>query len=158
MRQREHPLYSTWRSMRSRCNKPSDKQWADYGGRGIRVCDSWNEVNDRTGRGASWAPGFICFLEDMTPKPEGRTLNRIDNDGPYSPENCNWATPKEQANNRRSRRAHNSLGLKYVRLRGERFEAYYSVNNTYVHVGTFDTPEQAHRAACAHRLENHWRI
>lgn len=158
MRQREHPLYSTWRGMLSRCQSRRDKQWADYGGRGISVCESWSQRQEKLGRGAPWAPGFLQFLKDMGPRPDGLTLNRVDNDGPYAPWNCSWATPAEQAKNRRSRRCYNAAGLKYVRRRGSRFEAYASMSGKYTYIGTYDTPEQAHLAACAHRLENYWRI
>ena len=82
-------IWISWKNMRQRCCNQNHKNYKDYGGRGIVICDRWNS--------------FINFLTDMGEPPPGTSLDRINNDHGYEPGNCRWATPKEQANNRRNR-------------------------------------------------------
>lgn len=86
--------YNSWADMRGRCKYPKNDSYAHYGGRGIKVCERW-DANDGT--------GYKNFLEDMGRKPASNyTLDRIDPDGDYCPENCRWASPKEQAMNKKN--------------------------------------------------------
>lgn len=93
-----HQLYSTWSTMKQRCTNPKAYKYPHYGGRGIVVCDEWDK-------------SFVTFLNDMGERPEGTTLNRIDNDGMYCKENCEWQTPSEQNRNRRKYTKTRRLGL-----------------------------------------------
>lgn len=84
------PTYKSWRNLKKRCNNPNHTDYKDYGGRGIAVCERWSD--------------FRNFLEDMGERPEGKTIDRKDNDGGYYKENCRWATAKEQRLNQRPRK------------------------------------------------------
>jgi len=91
--------YRVWQGMKQRCNDAASPSYDRYGGRGIKVCDRW-------------VSSYENFLADMGRCPAPRySLNRKDNDGPYSPENCEWASPIAQANNRK--------GNRHVMINGE---------------------------------------
>ena len=89
------PEWNAWRKMRERCSNPNSSAYPNYGGRGIRVCERWNE--------------FINFYEDLGKRPTNHSLDRIDTNGDYTPKNCKWSTSKQQALN--TRKSHSKQTL-----------------------------------------------
>lgn len=114
----QHHLYHTWALMRNRCNNPNSDSYKNYGGRGIKVCDEWNE-------------SFEAFHRDMAhTHKEGLTLERKDVNGNYSPENCVWATQEEQQNNKRNTR--------YITVFGEKMSVSQAAKKYNIHRNTLD--------------------
>lgn len=117
--------YKAWAGMRQRCLNPNNQDYQNYGGRGITICKEWDS--------------YSVFKKDMGKKPANLTLDRKDNDGPYTPENCRWASKTEQDNNRRERRINYSrvdnvsglTGVHFMRAR-KAWEAFGSVNGVKV--------------------------
>lgn len=102
--------YAAWANMLYRCNNENASQYGRYGGRGIKVCQSWQD--------------FTSFLKDMGARPsQAHSLDRIDVNGDYSPENCRWADVKTQARNRRSTRFYDYAGERLSL--SEIFEKYH---------------------------------
>ena len=93
--------YVIWATMKARCLNPADVNYSDYGGRGITVCERWMT--------------FENFWADMGERPDGLQLDRIDNDGPYAPDNCRWTTRRVQALNRGRGKAHHDEAIRLIR-------------------------------------------
>lgn len=97
--------YGIWCAMKRRCYSPSTKDFNNYGGRGIKVCDRWLVGEDNK-------HPFVCFLEDIGERPEGDySIDRKENDGDYTPQNCVWADRAKQNSNRRNTVLHTHNGV-----------------------------------------------
>lgn len=139
-----HRFYKTWRQMVDRCNNPKIKAYKDYGGRGISVCEEWLNIRN-----------FVDWCDLTHPNQEGYTLDRINNDKGYSPENCTWSDKSTQAINRRMRRTNTSgfVGVGFNKSKGK-WEASLKLNNIYKYIGRFNTIEEATQARDNYIIEN----
>ena len=127
-------IYKIWQGIRQRCNNPNDKDYEDYGGRGIRVCEEWDKSSEAFVR---WA------LENGYD--DNLSIDRIDTNSGYSPENCRWATWTQQARNKRIEKI-NSTGVAGVSMDRGKYRAIIYVNNKKVDLGRHDTLEEAAEA------------
>lgn len=120
--------YMSWENMRARCNNPNNANYYNYGYRNIKVCDRWSNFN--------------LFLQDMGERPEGMTLDRLDPNKDYFPENCRWADSTTQVLNTRIDKR-NSTGYRGVGVFGKKYKACITSNYTSIWIGSFNTPEEA---------------
>ena len=141
---RSHRFYKTWKHMVDRCNNPKIKAYKDYGGRGISVCEEWLDIRN-----------FVDWCDLTHPNQEGYTLDRINNDKGYSPENCTWSDKTTQAINRRMKKSNTSgfVGVGFNKSKGK-WEASLKLNNIYKYIGRFNTIEEAAQARDNYIIEN----
>lgn len=134
----KHPLYSVWLDMRDRCNLESNKSYHNYGGRGIKVSQEWND---------SFELFYNWAIENKYEK--GLELDRIDNNMGYEPSNCRFITKQENTAVGRRRKSNKNTsgynGVKYKPKTGN-WVAYITVNRKCIHIGTFKNKEDALRA------------
>lgn len=122
-------LYQIWCDMKQRCYNPKVREYKNYGGRGITVCDEW--MNSAAFFEWAKANGYS----------EKLTIDRIDNDKGYSPDNCRWSTAKEQRHNQRPRKS--KSGFTGIRIAPNGFIAYVCTGRKYNHIGTYNTINEA---------------
>lgn len=129
------PEYRAWADMKDRCTNLNNKYYANYGGRGIKVCKEWQD-------------SFTVFYKDVGNRPSSiHSLDRINNDGNYEPSNCKWSTKREQVLNRRLSK-HNTSGYKGVwkDKRRNKWAARVSINGKWKTLGAFDDILEAVKA------------
>ena len=135
-------FYNTWYQIVRRCTNPKDNAYKDYGGRGIAICEEWLDVAT-----------FIAWCEYTYI--EGMTIDRIDNDKGYSPENCRWVGKATQKINQRMQKNNKSgyVGVTW-HIRNKKWGAYISVNKISKQIGSFLTIEEAVLARDNYIIEN----
>lgn len=134
------PENQVWRDMKQRCNNPRIKNYARYGGRGMQVCERWTK--------------FENFFEDMGKRPTAEySIDRINNEGDYEPDNCRWATREQQAHN--TRLTVEAGVVKNPRSSVKPWRVQISVGNRTIHVGCYITKNEAIKARKQAEL-THW--
>ena len=143
MANRDHPLYIVWMGMNQRCNYPAHCHYPSYGGRGITICEQWSD--------------FQTFAQDMGERPDGFTLDRIDNDGDYTPDNCRWVSPVIQGFNRAD---YNPHGHQYIGRAREKYRVRLTLIPKAQHTRVFSTFAEAddYKADCLFEREVHMRL
>ena len=137
-------FYDTWYGMLQRCTNPNHKAYKNYGGRGITVCEEWLDIKN-----------FVAWAEATYPNIEDATLDRIDNDKGYSPENCTWSDKTTQAVNQRVRKDNKSgyVGVSWNK-RDKKWCANIRINKISKQIGSFKTKEEAIQARYNYIIEN----
>ena len=137
-------FYNTWYSMKQRCTSIISKAYKHYGGRGITVCDEWLDVRN-----------FVAWAESTHPNISGVSLDRIDNNKGYTPENCRWVDNTIQNTNKRINIRNTSGVVGVSQRRGEgNWSASLGIHGTKVYIGTFKTKEEATYARDNYIIEN----
>lgn len=136
------PEYVSWCRMRSRCLDKSHSKYKDYGGRGITVCERWLDMKN--------------FYLDMGKRPDGLTLERINNDKGYSPDNCEWATMRTQCHNRRAQKRNKTgvAGINWLK-KAKRYNVHIGVDDELIYLGSFNNLIKAKEARMAGE-EKYW--
>lgn len=140
---RSHRLYKTWAGMKHRCYNEKNPKYKHYGARGIEVCERWLDVKN--------------FIEDMYSSfEEGLTLDRIDVDGDYEPDNCRWATLNTQARNTRKIMSTNKSGYRgvYWDKNNKKWRTQIRVNGKNIHIGMFNDLLEGAKAYDQYVIDN----
>ena len=141
---RRHKLYGTWRQMVQRCTNPKHKNYGDYAERGITVCEEWLDIKN-----------FIAWAESTHPNEGGYTLDRIDNDKGYSPENCRWADKTAQVLNRRIMKNNKSGYVGVIwHIRDKRWVVNIKISKKLINLGSFKDKIEAVLARDNYIIEN----
>lgn len=137
-------FYATWNNIFKRCTNPKNKYYKDYGGRGITVYEEWLDIRN-----------FVAWCESTYPNIDGMTLDRIDNDKGYSPENCRWADRSTQGTNQRMKSNNTSgfVGIAY-RKDNNKWSASITIDYKVVFLRCFKTKEEAVQARDNYIIQN----
>ena len=137
-------FYQTWYGMLQRCTNLEHRSYKWYGARGITVCEEWQDVTN-----------FVAWAESTHPNMEGYTLDRINNDKGYSPENCTWSDKTTQAINKRMQKNNKSGYVGVIwHIRNKKWGANIRINKILKQIGPFKTIEEAIQARDNYIIEN----